>query len=98
GGEDDQRLGIDLPAELEKFVGAEAVVIGVATPNSVGVHFAFDGGADAVFPFIDRSEGTAGPANKSRMEVANGIAEIGAELAVCAGVGGHQGDEIDESG
>ena len=96
GREDDEGLSVNLPAELKEFVGAEAVVIGVAAPNGVGVHFALDVGPDAVFPLVDRGEGTAGPADKCGMEFADGVAKVGAELAMGAGVGGHEGDEIDE--
>ena len=92
------RLGADLPAELEEFVGAEAVVVGVAAPNGVGVIFAVDGGADAVFPLVDRGEGAAGPADKGGMRSPMASTKVGAEFAGAAGVGGHEGDEIDEGG
>ena len=36
-GEHDERLGVELAAEAEELIGAEAVVVGVAAPEGVGM-------------------------------------------------------------
>src|SRR5262245_35347584 len=96
GGEADQGVSVELAAEFEEFVGAEAVVVGVAAPDDVGVHGAGIGGADAVLPFVFGGEGAAGPADEGGTEDLEGIEQVGAELAGGADVGAHHGDEVDE--
>jgi len=98
GGEADEGLGVEAVAEVEEFVGAEAVVVGGVSPDGVEVEFAIGGGTDAVGPFVDGGEGAAGPADEGGVELLEGVEEVWAEFAVGAGVGGHEGDEVDGEG
>ena len=68
-GEDDERLGSRVCGKARELVGAEAVVVGVAAPERVGVIAARGIGADAFFPLVGGGEGAAGPADEGGAKI-----------------------------
>ena len=97
-GQDDHRLGAQLPAEFQEFVGAEAVVVGVSAPDRVRVVLAGDRGTDAVLPLVDRRVRAAGPADERRRQSLQRVQQVRAQLAAGACARAHQRDEIHEHG
>ena len=95
-GQHDHRLAAELAAELHELVRAEAVVVGIATPDRVGVEFARHGRADAILPFVDRRIRTARPADERRPQALQGGPQVRPDLPVGARVGPHERDEIDQ--
>ena len=92
----DQRLGVELPAEPEKLLRPEAVVVRVAAPDHVGVVSAGDVRADAVLPLVCGSKGASGPTNEGRSKIAEGLQQVGAQHTVTTDVRAHHRDEVEK--
>jgi hypothetical protein len=92
----DQGLGVELPAEPEKFLRPEAVVVRAAAPDHVRVVSAGDVRADAVLPLVCGSKGAPGPTNEGRSKIAEGLKQVGAQHTVTTDVRAHHRDEVEK--
>ncbi len=92
----DQRIGAELARQLQVLVGAEAVVIGVATPYFVGVVHARGERPDAVLPLVGGGKRPTGPADERGRQSAQRREEVGTQHAALAHVRAHHRHEVDE--
>ena len=90
----EDRLGLDLLAELDEFVGAELVGVAVV-PLVGGMGKTLLARTDGVLPDVSVGKTPAGPADGGGLEVGDGLEQVGAVAAGGQGRGGEQGDLVD---